>query len=71
LLLKAEIEGKEAEKKEAEQDFLFCLKELKSLEIKKKLDELSQQIREAEEKKDSKKVKKLVETYNQLSKEKW
>jgi len=35
------------------------------------LDELSQQIREAEEKKDSKKVKKLVETYNQLSKEKW
>ena len=71
LLLKAEIEGKGIEKKEAEQDFLFCLKELKSLKIKKKLDELSQQIREAEEKKDSKKVKKLVETYNQLSKEKW
>jgi len=46
----------------------FCLKELSSLEIKSKLDLLSQEIKKAEGEKDAKKIEKLIQEFNQLAK---
>ena len=67
LYLKAEVE--ELEEKDILPEIQFCLKEIQFLEIKNKLDQLSQEIKKAEEEKDLKKIEKLIQEFNQLSKE--
>ena len=67
LALKSEIE--EMEEKEIEPEIQYCLKELSSLEIKNKLDQISKGIKKAEEEKDLKKIEKLIQEFNQLAKE--
>lgn len=67
LALKSEIE--EMEEKEIEPEIQYCLKELSSLEIKNKLDQISKGIKKAEEEKDLKKIEKLTQEFNQLAKE--
>ena len=59
----------EVEEKEILPEIQFCLKEIQSLEIKSKLDLLSQEIKKAEGEKDAKKIEKLTQEFNQLSKE--
>ncbi len=67
LSLKAEIE--DIEEKEVESEIKYCLAELQSLKIKNKLDEISKEIKKAEFEKDSKKLEKLTQDFNQLAKE--
>jgi len=67
LYLQAEIE--EIEKKEILPEIQFCLKEIQSLEIKNQLDQISQEIKKAESEKDFQKIEKLIQTFNQLSKD--
>lgn len=55
--------------KEILAEIQFCLKELQSLEIKNRLDQITQEIRKAESEKNSKRIKKLTEEFSQLSKE--
>ena len=62
--LRAEIE----EAPEPEKEIQLCLKELKGLETKKRLDELSKEIQVAEEEKNEKKVKELIQEFNQTTK---
>jgi len=62
--LRAEIE----EAPEPEKEIQLCLKELKGLETKKRLDEISKEIQVAEEEKNEKKVKELVQEFNQTTK---
>lgn len=62
--LRAEIE----EVKEPQKEIQLCLKELKGIETKKRLEEISKEIQMAEEKKDEKKVKDLIEKFNQIAK---
>jgi DNA primase len=66
LALKAEIEEIEKDKLDFEID--FCINEIKHLEIKNKLEEIAQKIREAEEKKDFEKIKELSQQFNNFSK---
>lgn len=68
LTLKAEIEGEE-EEEEIEKEFENCLKEIKFLGIKNKLDKISQEIKKAEEEKDSKSSSKLIEEFNYWTKQ--
>lgn len=63
--LEAEIKKEEGDLKE---EFEKCLKEIKALRIKDELKEISRQIREAEEQKESQKVKSLTERFNELTK---
>ena len=65
--LKAEIE--EIEEKDILPEIQFCLKEIQSLEIKNKLNQVSKEIKKAEEEKDLKKIEKLTQEFNQLAKE--
>jgi len=65
--LKAGIE--EIEKKDIIPETKFCLKEIQSLEIKTKLNEISKEIKKAEDEKDSEKIKKLTQEFNQYAKE--
>jgi len=67
LSLKAEIE--EIEEKDILPEIQFCLKEIQSLEIKNKLNQVSKEIKKAEEEKDLKKIEKLTREFNQLAKE--
>jgi len=67
LYLKSEVE--EIEEKEIVPEIQFCLKEVQSLEIKSKLNEISREIKKAEEDKNPEKVKKLTQEFFQLSKE--
>jgi len=69
LSLKAEVE--EIEEKDIGPEIKICLKEIQSLEIKNKLDELSKKIKKAEEEKNSKKIEKLIQEFNEFAKEKW
>lgn len=68
LSLKAEIEGEE-EEEEIGKEFEDCLKEIKFLGIKNKLDKISQEIKKAEEEKDSKSSSKLIEEFNYWTKQ--
>jgi DNA primase len=70
LFLKAEV-GEEIPQTEEEgkEEFLDSIKEIQRLEIKHRLDLISQQIKKAEEEKDSAEVEKLIKKFNQLSKE--
>lgn len=65
--LKAEIE--EIEEKDVLPEIQFCLKELAGLGIKNRLDELAREIKKAEGEKDLKKIKELIEKFNQCIKE--
>ena len=67
LSLKSEIE--EIDKEAVLEEIKFCLKEIQSLEIKTKLNEISKEIKKAEDEKDSEKIKKLTQDFNQISKE--
>lgn len=67
LSLKAEIE--QFEEREILPEIQFCLREIQSLEIKNRLDRISQEIKKAESEKDSEKTKKLIQEFNQLSKD--
>ena len=55
--------------KEILAEIQFCLKELQSLEIKNRLDQITQEIRKAESEKNSERIKKLTGEFSQLSKE--
>jgi len=66
LCLRAEIE--EIEEKEILPEIQCCLREIRSIEIKNKLDQISKEIKKAEEEKDSKKIEKLSQEFNQLAK---
>jgi len=65
LLLKSEIETAGLEIDEECKD---CLREIKSLEVKNKLNEISKQIKKAEEAHESEKLDKLLQEFNQCSK---
>jgi len=67
LSLKAEIE--EIEEKDILPDIQFCLKEIQCLEIKKRLDQISQEIKKAEEDKDSQKIEELTREFTKLAQE--
>jgi len=67
LSLEAEVE--EIEEKDIEPEIKICLKEIQSLEIKNKLDQISKGIKKAEEEKDLKKIEKLTQEFNQFAKE--
>ena len=66
LALKAEIE--EVEEKEIASEIQHCLREIDFLEIKNKLDQISKDIKKAEEDKDVKKIEKLTQEFNLCSK---
>ena len=65
LLLKSEIETAGLEINEECKD---CLREIKSLEVKNKLNEISKEIKKAEELHESEKLDKLLQEFNQCSK---
>ncbi len=60
-------EGKEIDV-ETEKEFRSCLKEIRTLIIKNKLDGISKEIKKAEEEKDFEKVQQLVQKFNHHSK---
>lgn len=65
--LKSEIE--ETEEKEIVPEIKNCLKEIKHLEIKNKLDQLSKEIKIAENEKDAKKADELIKEFKEISAE--
>jgi len=65
LSLKAEVEEIDPE---AEKEFENCIKEIKTLIIKDKLDKISQEIKKAEQNKNIDKIQELVQQFNQYSK---
>jgi len=67
LSLKSEIE--EINTEAVLEETKFCSKEIQSLEIKTKLNEISKEIKKAEDEKDAEKIKKLTQDFNQISKE--
>ena len=67
LALKSEVE--DLDEKEIEPEIKFCLKEIQSLEIKSKLNEISKEIKKAEEEKNFEKIKKLTQEFSQYAKE--
>jgi DNA primase len=66
LYLKAELEG--VKETETLPEIKFCLKEIQNIEIKSQLDQISREIKKAEEEKDFKKVDELSNKFNQLAK---
>jgi DNA primase len=64
LSLRAEIE----QENEPQKEIQLCLAQLKELQAKNKLAEISKEIQFAEEKGDEKKVKDLIQKFNQLAK---
>ncbi len=66
LALKAEVE--EIEEKEILSEIQFCLREIQSLEIKSRLDQISKDLKKAEGEKDFQKIEKLTQEFNQLVK---
>jgi len=67
LALKAEIEEMDIENIDREID--FCIGEIQCIEIKNKLEEIAQKIREAEKEKDLEKLKELSQQFSNLSKQ--
>ncbi len=65
LSLKAEVEDGDID---AEEEFESCLREIKTLMIKNKLNEISQEIKKAEEEKNFEKVQELMQEFNQGAK---
>ncbi|MDD5145972.1 MAG: DNA primase [Candidatus Pacebacteria bacterium] len=66
LSLKAEVET-EISGKEIEEEIKDCFKNMKSIDIKKKLDEISNSLREAEGEKNSGKINDLMGKFNKLA----
>jgi DNA primase len=66
LELKAETE--QTDEEEILPEIKFCLKEIQSVELKKKLDDISLQIRQAQHEKDAEKIENLNQQFNQLTK---
>ncbi len=66
LSLNAEIE--EIEEKDILPEIQFCLKEIHLLDTRNKLDKISKDIKIAEKEKDSKKIEKLTQEFNLVSK---
>jgi len=66
LSFKAEVE--QVDEDEVLPELEFCLKKIKSIELKKKLDNISLQIRHAEQKQDVKEIENLSQQFNQLTK---
>jgi len=66
LALKAEIE--EIEEKEITSEIQHCLKEILIIETKNKLNQISQEIKKAEEEQNWKKVEELIKEFNLCSK---
>lgn len=64
-----QVENLPIEEKNIIAEIAFCFQELKRRTIKKKLEEISQQIRQAEEKKDELAINTLLEKFKNLSKE--
>jgi DNA primase len=56
------------EEKEIRSEIEYCLKEIENLEIKNKLNQISQEIKKAEEEKDIKRIEKLTREFNLYSK---
>jgi len=70
VLLMADIEDFGAEQGEIIEDEIgLCLEELEKLDLKTKLKELSNEIKQAEEKDDQKKLKQLIEEFNKITKQ--
>jgi len=67
LFLKAEIE--EIEERDILPEIQYCLKEIQSLGTKQKLDQISLEIKKAEEEKSLEKIERLTKEFNKLSKE--
>ena len=67
LILKTEIE-EESSEIDSGQEFQLCLEEIRSFGIKNKLEQISQQIKRAEEAKDSPKTDHLIKAFNELTK---
>jgi len=67
LILKAEILD-EISQKDQDIDFKDCLREIKNLEIKKKLERISQELRMAETEKNGQKISLLINEFHQLAK---
>ncbi len=67
LSLKAEVESG-ISKEDLREDFGNCLKNIKSLELKNKLDKISQSLREAERNEDAEKINSLKNKFNELAK---
>jgi len=67
LALRADVE--EIEEKEILPEIQCCLKEIMTMEIKNKLDQISQEIRKAEEEKNWQKVEDLTKEFNKLAKQ--
>ncbi|MCK4473792.1 DNA primase [Candidatus Parcubacteria bacterium] len=67
--LSLKSENEEIEKKEIIPEIKCCLLELRSLKIKNKLDQISQEIKKAEQEKNIKKTENLSQEFNLLSKE--
>ncbi len=65
LSLRSEVEYEE----DAEEEIQLCFSEIKSLETKNKLEEISEELKKAEEAKDHQRVSKLIEEFNKLAKE--
>ncbi len=68
LAFRGEVEIQQAEVFDCKQELSACFKELKTLVIKEKLTNISEQIRKAEQEKDSQASEKLAEEFNKLSK---
>jgi len=69
LILKSEMLNFDSSA-DIKKEFLCCLKEIRTIGVKKRLDEISRQIKQAEKEKDIIKIQKLVEDFNMCSKSK-
>jgi len=65
LTLNSELE--EIEEKEIIPEIEYCLKEIQSLEIKNKLDQISKDLKKAEEEKDVKKINDLTQKFRDIA----
>ena len=65
LSLNAEVEQADVD---PEEEFKDCFKELKTLVIRERLDNISKEIKKAEQEKNSEKVQELIQQFNQYSK---
>ena len=65
LSLSAEVKYDE----DGQEEISLCLLQLKNIDLKHRLHEVSEQIKQAEDRKDSQKVNQLIEEFNKLTKE--
>lgn len=70
IALKAEIENETAQREEKEilAEFALCLEEVKALTLREKLDEISREIKQAQQVNDSRKIGSLMQEFYLISK---